>query len=106
MKVLTPAHLRLNDDASINTGLQPGADGCAQPSAVSTASNAIGQTVETVEISDVCSCTGLKPGVNVTGRAGLKSLAKNTTLLAMLLALAGCAWVPQKLTIAPQVQVP
>jgi len=29
-----------------------------------------------------------------------------TAFAAVLLALAGCAWVPQKVTIAPQVQVP
>src|SRR5258706_4007051 len=30
----------------------------------------------------------------------------DAAFVAMLLALAGCAWVPQKLNIAPQVQVP
>jgi hypothetical protein len=48
----------------INTGLQPGVAARALASAVSTASTAVAQTVETVGPSGGHCCTGLKPGVN------------------------------------------
>jgi len=54
----------LADDLFINTGLQPGGPRPARLSAVSTAFKASLQTVETVGISNVRYCTGLKPGVN------------------------------------------